>query len=122
METPFDVHDTRGTKRRTRFEIEAEIRAWDEKIENAIKKAISEYSGDEYVKSVTLYEDAGILHGNWEVIRRGLEKALKRLKYTKILNENAKDGRWKLDGQWTYVYRKEGQPKIGISELKQYFG
>lgn len=111
-------------KRRRSAVVREEKDAWQREIDSTFKSALNALEHPEYVGSNTLYmlaqsADEGI---GGEFIRMNMQKSMDRLGYTKVINKESKDGRWKFCGLKFFVYRKKDAPIPAKNELKILFG
>lgn len=119
---PFDERLRNKVKRRKPEEVAADQRNWNDRIDKHFVRALCEYGNPDYIESAILFhffEYDGEANLPASVLKRNTKAAMERLGYEKMMNENSKNGRWKLDGEFTFVYAKRGSPKISGNELKQ---
>lgn len=122
---PFDERHRDKVKRRKPHEVAADRKAWNDRIDNHIRRELDVWGWPDYVDSEAVI---GLIPYNpetnvgIEVIKRNFRVAMERLGYEKFTSESNKGGRWKVAGVWTVVYVKRGAARIGRSELKQALG
>lgn len=121
MFDPFDVRHQNKQKRRSSQQVKLEREALEKEMEEALRKAIAEFSDAEYITSSMLLVYATQYFFNYALIRRNLPKLMARLGYVNMRNRMSADGRWKLDGASTQIYKKEKSRDLGLAAVKKIF-
>jgi hypothetical protein len=117
---PFDDNNRDKRPRRRSADVMAERRDWNDRIDREMRKILENFNDAEYIKSKDFLEIAMLESEYYTYIKRNLNTAFLRLKYVKMRAKTT-DGRWKIDGINTHVYKKSGEPDLELSQLKQYF-
>lgn len=119
---PFDPANREKRPRRKRWEVEADRKAWNARIDAAVDTAIGGAGSADYVLSWTTIDAAWTELGGQQIVRRNFEASMKRLGFVKMRNPGSTDGRWKLDGRWTFVYRRTDLDDVDQKKLRKLFG
>jgi len=107
MFDPFDEkHRDKRTRRRS-SEVEFEKQQWRERLENHFKRAITSLENPEVVDTETIrfmIENDPETNLDFLTLRRTFERSMLALNYVKLFNPGTKDGRFKLFGNFVFVY------------------
>lgn len=115
---PFDPNNRDKRPRRRSEDVLAEKRNWNERMLKVVRQTLENYSWADYIQSVYFLEEVCYSSEFYPIIRRSLNVYMGQLGYVKMLAPT-KDGRWRIDGKNTHVYKKIGKPDLELSQLKQ---
>ncbi len=140
---PFDERLRDRVKRRRTAEVKASHAAVWDRLDRMFEEAIASIGEDKYLLSWMVLEAGNSLFQNendFFLFRRNLRRVIGRLKtmmvcdpatnggrvavlkFYLVKNLKSSDGRWKLGGRSTFVFRRYDQKELGQAELNQKFG
>lgn len=117
---PFDEDFRDKRPRRRKDEIIAAERDWEEKMLSEMRRILELYNGVEYINVSIFLEDIMMNSDYYTYIKRNLNTYFSKLNYVKLPAKTS-DGRWKINGVNTHVYKKIEKPDLTLSQLKEYF-
>lgn len=99
-------------KRRKSWEVARARKSWEEKIDERFRSALDRLKwqgivSSEQLLNIVVCDPNFETHGVSGVLKANMTKSMKRLGYFKLINEKAKDGRWKVEGFNVTVYVNE---------------
>ena len=115
---PFDSNNRDKRTRRTKAQVQADQKAWDDAIDSAFRCSLDGADWPDYVQSDLLLDDAAPHHDNYYALRHNMKSSMERIGYAYMWNERTKDGRWKAMGKNVGVYKRKSCPDIGYDKLK----
>lgn len=112
MDGLFDDDWGEKQKRRKSWEVARARKSWEEKIDERFRSALDSLKwqgivSSEQLRSLTISDPKFENHGLSEALKANMVKSMKRLGYSKLTNEKAKDGRWKVGNFSVTVFVNE---------------
>jgi len=107
MFDPFDESHRDKRSRRSSSEVEFDEKQKRERILNHFKRALEELQNPEVVDTEILkfmIENNPETNLDFLVLRRTFERSMEECGYVKLMNSKSKDGRFKIDGRFVFVY------------------